>query len=180
MLLKVLISIWFPDKWWSRMLHWNLAIYTVFLKIFLQCDLWHSLRSSFWVKTFAFFFSKSYFYNKFTDDQQQSLIIKSIFPLMTFLVSAFTKSVQVCMEYILFRYIMKPESFSQVISTLNISRAFPTCFHQQKMWGRIIKALLHLRYSLGFTEFISWANPFISSWPPPSDNRWSHDYILLC
>lgn len=114
----------------------------------------------------VFFFSKSYFYNEFTDDQQQSLIIKSIFPLMTFLVSAFTKSVQVCMEYILFRHIMKPESFSQVISTLNISRAFPTRFHQQKMWGRIIKALLHSRYSLGFTGFPSWANPFISSWPP--------------
>lgn len=73
--------------------------------------------------------------NELTDDQWRSLIRKSVFPLQTFLVSAFTEFVREYRVYS-FQTYNEVRKFCPRHLCTECIRVFPTCFHWQKMWGK--------------------------------------------
>lgn len=136
---------------------WNSAIFP--LKVFLQCELWLSLRSSFGVKAFPCNFSFFFFFHVSMNNDLTDLrwsLIKSVFPLKAFLVSAFTEFVSMYT----FRHVMKLESF---VHTYNEARKasphwayqfFQHVFIERKYEVRITKGtttvtVIHQFYLLG-------------------------------
>lgn len=172
----VLTSMWFPDKW-SRMYPWNSSYTYVLLKVFLQCELWLSLRSSFWVKAFPCHISFSFFseqwaqwWSEMIPDNKVCLPTEG-FPSLCIH--------RICHHIHLYRHLMKLESFVQ---TYNEARkAYIECISFSDMFllkeneVRITKGTTTVTV---FTSFISWANSLISL-GHTADNRQYPDSDLL-